>query len=68
MFFRVHWFSWWKHINDIDISNSYATAECVLFGYPVHNEMIMEINHYVLIAKYYINIQFVYKYWYIIII
>ncbi len=59
--FWCYWFNWWENLSGIDIRDSQVIEECMLFGFPLNNDVMHALNICTLYAKYYIYIQRVFN-------
>ncbi len=55
--FWCYWFNWLANLSSIDIRDSQVIEECILFGFPLNNDVMHVLNFCTLYAKYYIYIQ-----------
>ena len=56
--FWLFFFNWWKNLTNIDIINNVnELEECIIFGFPTTNDIVLALNYCILHAKHYIYIQ-----------
>ncbi len=56
-----YWFNWWENLSGIDIRDSQVIEECILFGFPLNNDVMHVLNFRTLYAKYYIYTQLLFN-------
>lgn len=54
-------FSWWNRISDVKFKGGGEITECILFGFPGPEDIITVLNYIVLLAKFYIYKQRLFK-------
>ncbi len=50
-------FNWWENLPEIDISDNQVIEQCILFDFPLSNDVMHVLNISMLYVKYYIYIQ-----------
>ncbi len=55
--FLYYWFNWCENLSGVDIRDIQVIEECILFGFPLNNDVMHLLNFCILYAKYYIYIQ-----------
>ncbi len=46
-----YWFNWWENLFGIDIRDSQVIEECILFGFPLNNDVMHVLNLLYFICK-----------------
>ncbi len=54
-------FNWWEILSGIDIRDRQLIEECILFDFPINNDVMYVLNFCTLYAKYYIYIQWLFN-------
>ncbi len=42
--FWCYWFNWWENLSGIDIRDNQVIEECILFGFPLNNDVMHVLN------------------------